>query len=247
MKLAFVVQRYGADIAGGSEAHCRELALRLAGHHDITVLTTCARDYVTWATRCPPASRARWRARAALSGGASAPAEGLRRSDGRDSRRRGPPSSRRPGSARTARSSRRCSTTCVSTAPATTSCCSGRSATTRRSSVCRSWPTARARAHGGRGPCRHARRARGLLPPARRLPVHDPGRRGARLRRARAVRCSRLRRSASGLDPVTPVADRARRARRARRPGGLRAVSRAHRSQQGLPDAARLLSGLCRA
>ena len=63
MKLAFVVQRYGADIAGGSEAHCRELALRLSGSipgvapaepHDITVLTTCARDYVTWANAHPP-------------------------------------------------------------------------------------------------------------------------------------------------------------------------------------------------
>jgi glycosyltransferase involved in cell wall biosynthesis len=48
VKLAFVVQRYGADIAGGSEAHCRQLAERLSTHHDITVLTTCARDYVTW-------------------------------------------------------------------------------------------------------------------------------------------------------------------------------------------------------
>jgi glycosyltransferase involved in cell wall biosynthesis len=58
VKLAFVVQRYGPDIAGGSEAHCRALALRLSGSvpvaggrtaaHDITVLTTCARDYVTW-------------------------------------------------------------------------------------------------------------------------------------------------------------------------------------------------------
>ena len=53
MKLAFVVQRYGADIAGGSEAHCRELAERLAGRHDITVLTTCARDYVSWANEMP--------------------------------------------------------------------------------------------------------------------------------------------------------------------------------------------------
>jgi glycosyltransferase involved in cell wall biosynthesis len=48
VKLAFVVQRYGADIAGGSEAHCRDLAHRLIGRHDVTVLTSCARDYVTW-------------------------------------------------------------------------------------------------------------------------------------------------------------------------------------------------------
>lgn len=54
MRLAFVVQRYGADIAGGSEAHCRELGRRLAPHHDITVLTTCARDYVTWDNAVPP-------------------------------------------------------------------------------------------------------------------------------------------------------------------------------------------------
>ena len=53
MNLAFVVQRYGADIAGGSEAHCRELAERLSGRHNITVLTTCSRDYVTWENTLP--------------------------------------------------------------------------------------------------------------------------------------------------------------------------------------------------
>jgi glycosyltransferase involved in cell wall biosynthesis len=53
MKLAFVVQRYGADIAGGSEGHCRELAERLIGRHDITILTTCAKDYVTWENALP--------------------------------------------------------------------------------------------------------------------------------------------------------------------------------------------------
>ena len=53
MKLACVVQRYGAGVAGGSERHCRELALRLAAHHDVTILTTCAADYVTWENELP--------------------------------------------------------------------------------------------------------------------------------------------------------------------------------------------------
>ena len=48
MKLACVVQRFGAEVTGGSEGHCRVVAEHLASHHDVTVLTSCAQDYVTW-------------------------------------------------------------------------------------------------------------------------------------------------------------------------------------------------------
>jgi glycosyltransferase involved in cell wall biosynthesis len=54
MRLAFVIQRYGADVHGGAEAHCREWAERLAQRHAITVFTTCARDYLTWADHYAP-------------------------------------------------------------------------------------------------------------------------------------------------------------------------------------------------
>ena len=53
MKLAIVVQRYGADINGGAELHARYIAERLAPHADVRVLTTCARDYVTWKNEFP--------------------------------------------------------------------------------------------------------------------------------------------------------------------------------------------------
>ena len=48
VKLAVVVQRYGADISGGAELHARYVAEMLARRHRVEVLTTCAHDYVTW-------------------------------------------------------------------------------------------------------------------------------------------------------------------------------------------------------
>jgi glycosyltransferase involved in cell wall biosynthesis len=56
MKLAFVIQRYGLEVAGGSELHCRWLAGRLARHHQVEVLTTCALDYLDWANHYPAGS-----------------------------------------------------------------------------------------------------------------------------------------------------------------------------------------------
>jgi glycosyltransferase involved in cell wall biosynthesis len=47
-RVAIVVQRYGPDISGGAELHARYIAEHLSGHADVRVLTTCARDYVTW-------------------------------------------------------------------------------------------------------------------------------------------------------------------------------------------------------
>ena len=54
MKLVVVVDRYGADINGGAELHARYVAERLSAHADVRVLTTCARDYVTWHNDLPP-------------------------------------------------------------------------------------------------------------------------------------------------------------------------------------------------
>lgn len=56
MKIAVVVQRYGADINGGAELHARYIAEHLAAHVEVEVLTTCATDYITWRNVLAPAA-----------------------------------------------------------------------------------------------------------------------------------------------------------------------------------------------
>jgi glycosyltransferase involved in cell wall biosynthesis len=54
VKVAIVVQRYGADINGGAEQHARYVAEHLAKHVQVEVLTTCAhRDYISWRNELP--------------------------------------------------------------------------------------------------------------------------------------------------------------------------------------------------
>lgn len=47
-KIAFVIQRYGIEVAGGAELLCRQVAEHVAKYFDIEILTTCAIDYLTW-------------------------------------------------------------------------------------------------------------------------------------------------------------------------------------------------------
>jgi glycosyltransferase involved in cell wall biosynthesis len=54
LRLAIVVQRYGVEVNGGSETLARRIARLLADEVDVTVVTTCAVDYRTWANHYDP-------------------------------------------------------------------------------------------------------------------------------------------------------------------------------------------------
>jgi glycosyltransferase involved in cell wall biosynthesis len=54
MKIAFVVQRYGLEVHGGSESLCAAIAERMKKYFQVEVLTTCAVDYLTWKDYYPP-------------------------------------------------------------------------------------------------------------------------------------------------------------------------------------------------
>lgn len=47
-KIAFVVHRYGLEVNGGAEHHCRVLAEHMVRQYEVDVLTSCARNYLPW-------------------------------------------------------------------------------------------------------------------------------------------------------------------------------------------------------
>ena len=53
MRLAFVIQRYGLEVNGGAEMHCRLLAERLARRHQVEIFATRALDYLEWRNHYP--------------------------------------------------------------------------------------------------------------------------------------------------------------------------------------------------
>jgi len=54
VRVALVVQRYGPEVLGGAETLARRVSELLASSVDVTVLTTCAIDYLSWADVYPP-------------------------------------------------------------------------------------------------------------------------------------------------------------------------------------------------
>ena len=54
MRLLYVVQRYGDEVGGGAEIHCRRFATRMAARgHRVDVVTSCAVSHTDWANVYP--------------------------------------------------------------------------------------------------------------------------------------------------------------------------------------------------
>ena len=53
VRVAFVVQRYGEEICGGAEQHCRLVAEHLAPFVEVDVLTTTALNHLPWDNHYP--------------------------------------------------------------------------------------------------------------------------------------------------------------------------------------------------
>lgn len=53
-KICFVVQRYGLEVNGGAELHCRAIAEHLKNYVNIDIVTTCAIDYLSWQNEYNP-------------------------------------------------------------------------------------------------------------------------------------------------------------------------------------------------
>lgn len=53
MRLAIVVQRYGVEVLGGAEDAARALAEQLTALAEVHVITSCAKQYTSWANEYP--------------------------------------------------------------------------------------------------------------------------------------------------------------------------------------------------
>lgn len=52
-KVGLIIQRYGLEVNGGAEYHCRILAEKLSALFEVEILTSCAKDHFTWANEYP--------------------------------------------------------------------------------------------------------------------------------------------------------------------------------------------------
>lgn len=53
-KIAFINQRYGLEVNGGSELYTRQVAEHLTSFYDVHIITTCAIDHLTWSNYYKP-------------------------------------------------------------------------------------------------------------------------------------------------------------------------------------------------